>query len=373
MVTQLLIKPAGPDCSLACAYCFYREKQTLYPDTTRMSDETLGVMIRQAMGLGHEVSFVWQGGEPTLMGLDFYRRVIELQALYGESGQVVSNCLQTNGVSVDARWASFLTRFNFLVGISLDGPKELHDRYRRTPTGSGSWRSVVRAARRLRRAGVATTALTVLTDVTVRQPEAVLDCLLGEGLSYLQFVPAVERAADGESQSFEPFSPSPAALGRFLDTLFRRWSWTARPQFNVRYFDSLLRLLVGLPPASCETAATCGSYLVVEHNGDVYPCDFFVEDRYRLGNLHECSLGEICDLPAFRSFAERKREIPDACTTCEYVHLCHGGCPRYRGLLPGAEGRSYFCETTKYFLDRNLKELQETASRIDVSAGLGCA
>ena len=328
-----------------------------------MSAEVAQEMISQLMSSDRPVSFSWQGGEPTLMGLDFFREVIELEKDYGSDGQRVSNSLQTNGILLDEEWARFLARYNFLVGLSLDGPRDLHDAHRKYPDGRGSWNQVLEAGKLLKENGVHFNILSVLSSKTVKQPKRILNFFLEREFRHLQFIPAIETEAN-EGAELARFSPDPLEVGKFYDQIFKEWSKTFPPRFSVRYFDALIARQVGAPSGFCKIEPQCGSYLVVEHNGDLYPCDFFVGENLKLGNLREDLLQDIENQEQFGQFAEGKSEIPSICQQCEHLDLCHGGCQYYRGLPEGPEERTYLCEGYQYFLSRNRDALETIADKL---------
>ncbi|MFH2001138.1 MAG: radical SAM protein, partial [Planctomycetota bacterium] len=287
-LTSILVKPAGPDCNLRCEYCFYLEKATLFQDSPkhRMELHLLEEMIRQCMNQGDQrISFGWQGGEPTLMGLDFFEKAVECQKRFGLN-QIVGNGLQTNGILIDAAWTRFLSQYQFLVGLSLDGPEPIHDRYRRRLNGHGTWARVRNSARRMLDAGVAVNALVVLNDYSVRFPEEIYGFHKDLGLTYMQFIPVVRGSASGGFGS--PFAVTPEQYGTFLCAVFDLWIGDfdqGIPTTSIRYFDAVFHAYVGMPPPECTLLRECGTYVVVEHNGDVYACDFFVTPEWKLGNI----------------------------------------------------------------------------------------
>lgn len=363
-IENVLIKPAGPSCNLACDYCFYLDKEELYPGRTRMELSVAEEMISQLMHSGTPVTFSWQGGEPTLMGLDFFKEMIEIQKKHGRGGQQVTNTIQTNGLLLSEKWADFFSRYNFLVGLSLDGPRDLHDANRRGPEGSGSFARVMEAARLLRSKDVPFNILTVLNSRTVKQPKRILNFFLQNDFTHFQFIPAIELVKTDKGRRVASFSPEPKEFGRFLDEVFSRWSESFPPDFSVRYFESLLNASIGRDPGMCKIDADCGSYLVVEHNGDIYPCDFFVKEERYLGNISEMAFSEIRAGREYSEFAGSKTRLPEECKTCDFLMYCYGGCPRYRGLPGGPGERSYLCEGYRYFLSRNLNELQQITEKV---------
>ncbi len=365
LIGSLLIKPAGADCNLACAYCFYRDKVKLYPQTLRhrMSLETLESMIRQYLAIsGPQASFGWQGGEPLLMGLDFFRQAVELQKKYGQPGQRIANGLQTNGLLLDDEWARFLRDYRFLVGLSLDGSAELHDAYRQSLQGHPSHERVLAAARAMTRYNVEFNALVVLSPLNVRYPAQLYDYFLGQGLRYLQFIPCAELDEAGNIASF---SITAEQYGDFLCALFERWLANGQPTAYIRLFDEMLIRYVRGEFPSCTFRQACDSYVVVEYNGDVYGCDFFVEPEWYLGNLQETSLAEIVQSEKYRAFAARKGQLSAACHQCPWLSFCYGGCPKYRFI---GGGHDYFCRAHRRFFAYSKAAYEQLARRFQEPA-----
>jgi len=356
---QLMTKPIGPTCNLGCEYCFYLEKDALYPDTTdfRMSETTLERYVEAYLAAqpGPEVTFVWQGGEPTLLGVDFFRRVVELQRELAPAGQQVHNALQTNGTRLDDEWCRFLARHDFLVGLSLDGPAALHDAYRVAKDGSPVFDRVLAGLTRLQTHDVAYNVLCVLNDRNSRHPLEVYRFFTALGVEWLQFIPLVEPA-DGPTGGATPVSDrsvDPRAYGEFLCTVFDEWVRHDVGAVSVRSFDQcLLAWLPGGRPDLCVFNETCGRQPAIEHNGDVYSCDHFVEPGYRLGNVHETPLATLVDGRQQRAFGAFKREsLPADCRACSVRSVCHGGCPKDRLLEPpdGGLPRNYLCAGYRRF------------------------
>ena len=367
---SVLVKPAGPDCNMACSYCFYLEKADLFSETKkhRMSDAVLEEMVRQVMAQGgSEVSFGWQGGEPTLMGLTFFEKAVACQQKYGRN-QSVGNGLQTNGILLDARWADFLLQYNFLVGLSLDGPEHVHDRYRRLMSGQGSWDKVIHRAKLLLDAGVEVNALSVVNDYSVQFPEEIYAFHKSLGLNYMQFIPCVETDPDDPARA-APFSVSPEAFGRFLVILFDLWLAdfaNGIPTTSIRYFESVFHLYVGVPPPMCTLFEECGNYVVVEHNGDVYACDFFVEPDWKLGNVMEGNLIDMLNSSRQRTFGKQKSKRPGMCGQCPWLNRCWSGCTKDRLRDPRDRRENHFCQSYRMFFehaDGRLCELAETWKR----------
>ena len=365
---SLLIKPASADCNLRCAYCFYLEKGALYPETQnhRMSDEVLEALVRSYMATNQPVySFGWQGGEPTLMGAEFFRRVTDLERKYGGPGSRVANGLQTNGTLIDDELAGHLARYKFLLGVSIDGDRDIHDRYRRgggpNAGAGGSYDRVLEGIECLRRHSVEFNGLVLVSRANVEAPERVYEHLESLGIRYQQYIPCVESAPDGSPL---PWSITGKEWGEFLVRLFDRWYPRDVPRISLRNFDAVVNRLAGHPAGVCSMGRSCSDYFVVEHNGDVYPCDFFVDSELRLGNILSDSLSGLRSSPRYRSFARRKSEYPSECGRCEYLHLCAGDCLKHRpGMGVPGEGRkvSVLCEGWKRFYGACLPRFEKLA------------
>lgn len=350
----VLIKPAGPDCNMACRYCFYLPKHRLFSDTPvhRMSNDILERTVQQLMQHGGpNVVFAWQGGEPTLMGVEFFERAVELQRRLGCSGQTVGNGLQTNGLLVDDRWCRFLHEARFLVGLSIDGPEPVHDHYRVRRGGQPTWEQVVSAARCMLKAGVEVNALAVVNDISARHPRETYAFLKDLGLRHMQFIPCLER--DPQAPNIPaPFSVSPTQFGKFLCEVFDCWIndfEDGQPTTFIRWFDSVFATYVDVPPPECTLMAECGSYLVVEHNGDVFSCDFYVEPGWKLGNVLGDNLVDLLNSPQQARFGRRKAELARTCHECRWLTHCRGGCPKERlGVAPAVQP-SHLCEAYQTF------------------------
>jgi uncharacterized protein len=365
----ILVKPSGPDCNLACSYCFYTRNEAYFGSghIHRMSDEVLEAMIRKSLGRpGQQMGFGWQGGEPTLMGLDFYRRAIELQERYG-NGMRVSNSLQTNGVLINDEWNEFLKQHNFLVGLSLDGPAHVHDHYRVDRGGRGTHAIVENTARSMLEAGVAVNAISVVSDYSSRFAQEIYTYHKSLGFEYQQFIPCIEMEADG-SKAVAGYSVTPEKYGRFLCDLFDLWAddWVdGKPTTSIRTFETFAEVYLGRVPSECSARRTCGEYLVVEHTGEVYSCDFFVEDAWKLGNILEDNPEEMLNGYRQTLFGNMKGRLPDKCLKCPWLGFCQGGCTKDRLRDPHDKRFNHFCESYKMFFahaDTRFKELMESFS-----------
>lgn len=362
----VLIKPAGPDCNLACSYCFYSDKAALYPDQPRhrMSDDTLRELVRRYMNYhDRTVPFAWQGGEPTLMGLDFYKRAVDYQQLYGRPGQAVSNSLQTNAVLLDdPEWARFLHEYRFLVGVSIDGPADVHNAYRVTHAGEPTHHRVVAAIENLLEHDVEVNILAMVQPANIHRAAETYEYLLSLGVDFLQFIPLAEPDPSGDG--LMPFSITPRDYGRFLCELFDLWAAEKPRSAYVRMFDDMLAVVMGYDHPTCMFGPECGRYFVVEHNGDIYACDFFVERQWYYGNLRDLRFRKIPGLERYQQFRRRKTEGLVECAQCEWFSLCHGGCPKYRVMLGDGPRPTYFCEAYRMFFEHAHGTLQEMAERL---------
>jgi uncharacterized protein len=368
---HLLSKPTGAQCNLDCDYCFFLSKELLYPDSRfRMDDETLERYIRQlveAHARVPEVTIAWQGGEPTLMGLDFFRRSVELAGKYLKPGQRALHTIQCNGTLIDDAWARFFAEHDFLVGISIDGPREVHDAYRVTKGGRGSFDKVMRGLGCLREAGVEFNTLTTIHHQNAGRGAEVYRFLRDEcGACFMQFIPIIERVGEAAADGSVPWSSwrdrplyvqggdvvtarsvTGAQYGRFLIDVFEEWVRRDVGSVYVQMFDVALANWYGEPPSLCVHSETCGQALALEHNGDLYACDHYVEPDYKLGNIAEQHMVELVKSPQQVAFGEAKRDtLAQQCLDCDVRFACHGGCPkdRFAATASGEPGLNYLCD-----------------------------
>ncbi|RKY06054.1 MAG: anaerobic sulfatase maturase [Planctomycetota bacterium] len=370
----LLVKPAGPDCNIACSYCFYACKTCVFGQGRhRMSDEVQETLVKSYMSLRFEgSSFAWQGGEPTLMGLDFYKRLVGLQQKYGEDGQLVTNALQTNGILLDDDWCKFLAEYKFLVGISLDGPKHYHDIYRLDRAGAGTYDRVVAGIEKCRQHHVEFNILVLLNDKNVDHPDELFDFFVKEKkIKYLQFVQCVER--DPETDKIAAFSITPKQYGEFLCRIFDLWMEYGTNKVSIRTFDSVVSYLLGMGHTECTLGPQCNDYIVIEHNGDAFCCDFYVDDKWRLGNIRQTPIEQLAGAKLKRQFSRNKRDIDNKCLVCRHLDICRGGCPKDRMAGSGThKAPSYFCEGYKLFFDHTLGHFRRLATELQrQQAGAG--
>jgi len=378
-----MAKPVGPLCNMDCEYCYYLEKEMLYQThkSFKMTDELLERFIESYIHCQTTpfVLFTWHGGESLLRGIDFYRKAIKLQRQYGE-GRQISNSIQTNGLLLNDEWCRFFKEHQFLVGISIDGPEELHDCYRKDSGGRGTFARVMRGVELLQKHQVDFNTLSVLHDRNVRHPLQVYRFFKQIGSQYMQFTPVVERLgsrSDGlelltatdhpDDSEMAPWSVDPVEYGRFYVALFNEWVTQDVGRYYVQLFDATLACLVGEQPGVCLYARTCGHALAMEHNGDVYACDHFVYPEYLRGNIHTHSLVEITLSNPQTAFGnEKQTRLPSQCRNCTYLRLCNGECPKNRisKTADGEDGLNYLCKGLQHYFKHVLPFMEWMAEEL---------
>lgn len=364
----VMAKPAGSLCNLRCKYCYYLEKSHLYNEQKNrvMTDELLEKFVKEYIEsqLTPDVLFTWHGGEPLMRPVSFYRRALELQRIYG-GGRRIDNCIQTNATLIDDEWCRFFRENNFLVGVSIDGPQEFHDEYRRTATRRPTFRQVMKGIDLLNRYGVEWNALAVVNDFNADYPLDFYHFFKEIGCRYIQFTPIVERVverADGlrlapgmqEGGRLTDFSVTAEQWGRFLCDIFDEWVRSDVGEYFVQLFDATLANWVGQAPGICTLAKECGHAGVMEFNGDMYSCDHFVYPEHYLGNLRDKTIYEMMNSERQQEFARMKHEmLPRQCRECRYEFACHGECPKNRFLSDcyGNPGLNYLCKGYRQFFE----------------------
>ena len=368
---HIMAKPHGPICNLDCSYCFYLEKENLYPDSHdfRMSAEVLETFIKQKITTQpiDQVTFAWQGGEPTLLGLEFFRKIVDLQLKYAD-GKTIENSFQTNGILLDDTWCSFFKENNFLVGLSIDGPEDRHNRFRLNKGGKGSFKQVVRGLDFLKKHGVEFNTLTVVQRDNSNYPLEVYHFLKEIGSGFMQFIPIVEREVEepgntgitliapnhDDPSEITPWSVEAKQYGRFLCEIFDEWVRIDVGQSFVQIFDVALEAWVGLNPSLCVFSETCGHAMAIEHNGDLYSCDHYVYPENKLGNIMESELGQLVENDQQIKFGKDKRDnLPQYCLDCDVRFVCNGECPKHRFIKTpeGEGGLNYLCTGYKSFFN----------------------
>ncbi len=379
---HVMTKPHGPICNLDCKYCYYLEKEKLFPagSSFRMSPEVLEAYVRDYIAAQPvaEVHFAWQGGEPTLLGLDFFREVVRLQKQYAGQKRI-SNAIQTNGTKLDDDWCSFFTEHGFLVGLSIDGPQELHDAYRVDKGGHPSFHKVMRGLEYLTKHETEFNTLTVVNRLNAESPREVYNFLKEIGSRFFQFIPLVEREPDSGAKGLEldlafppdkvedetppvtPWSVGAKQYGTFLLEIFDEWVRQDVGSVFVQLFDTTLAGWTGAEPPLCVFARTCGNAMVLEHNGDLFSCDHYVYPDYRLGNILDTPLAELATLPEQVAFGQAKEtDLPAYCRRCDVRFLCNGECPKHRFVdtPDGEPGLNYLCPSYKRFFTKTAPHFQ---------------
>ena len=352
---QVFVKPIGPICNLNCSYCYYLGKEQLYPKAEQflMSDEILEEYIDQHISASLEkvIRFSWHGGEPTLLGLDYFRKIVALQRKHQPPNRLIVNGIQTNGTLLDEDWCRFFARESFAVGLSLDGPREMHDRYRVGKDQRPTHKQTMRGYKLLRKHHVYTDILCVVNAYNVKYPLQTYRFFKQINAKYVNFLPLVNPQLGTES-NVSPISVSAEAWGTFLCTIFDEWVDRDIGRIKVQVFEEATRTAFNQEHSLCIFRPTCGNIPVVEHNGDFYPCDHFVNAEHRLGNIKETSLMELLESSAQRAFGKAKVEtLPRLCRECEVKAMCNGACPKDRFLkIPDEElGLNYLCAGYKRF------------------------
>ena len=406
---HVMTKPIGAICNIDCKYCYYLEKENLYPDKKnfRMTDAVLENYVRQYIEAQSvpEIAFAWQGGEPTLLGVDFFRRAVAFQKKYCPPGKKTTNALQTNGTLLNAEWCEFFRENGFLIGLSIDGPRDLHDYYRVDKGGAPTFDKVMRGLELLKQHRVEYNTLTVVNRQNSRRPLDVYRFLKQHGSGFMQFIPLVERVGDGSAFA-EPPDPAGAVVrasvpahidsakgasaehtragtearttspvtpwsvesnqfGEFLCQIFDEWVRNDIGAVYIQLFEVQLAVWMGLPAALCVFAETCGAAMAMEHNGDLYSCDHYVYPQYKLGNIIETPIAELVNSTAQKKFGTDKRDtLPKYCRECEVRFACNGECPKHRFIKTpdGEEGLNYLCAGYKRFfkhVDPYMKQMVE--------------
>ncbi len=378
----VMLKPVGAVCNLACDYCYYLEKSKLYQDNPKhvMSDSLLEKFIEEYINSQtmSQVLFTWHGGETLMRPISFYKKAIELQKKYSR-GRIIDNCIQTNGTLLNDEWCRFFKENNWLVGVSIDGPQEFHDEYRRTKQGRPSFVNVMRGIQLLNKHQVDWNALAVVNDFNADYPLDFYHFFKDIGCHYIQFSPIVERIykhddgrhlASVEDQEVElsDFSVTPRQWGNFLCAIFDEWVKEDVGTYFVQLFDATLANWMGEQPGICTMAKTCGHAGVMEFNGDVYSCDHFVFPKYRLGNIHTKTLVEMLYSEKQQKFGQDKFEtLPTQCKQCEYLFACNGECPknRFSKTSTGESGLNYLCAGYYQFFDHVAKYMDYMKNELD--------
>ncbi|MBQ6678877.1 MAG: anaerobic sulfatase maturase [Lachnospiraceae bacterium] len=363
---NVMIKPASGLCNMRCTYCFYADEMDKRTERSYgiMSEETLENVLRKVLAFAEgDVTVAYQGGEPTLAGLDFFKKSIALEKKYNEKGLRIHHALQTNGYQLDDDWCSFFHENEFLIGLSVDGIRATHNAYRKDAAGADTFDRVMETAARLTRHGVEFNILTVVNARTALRIRRIYEEYRKAGFRYQQYIQCLDPL--GEAQGSHDYSLTPEVYGQFLIDLFDLWNQDLEQgkQPYIRQFENWVAILLGYQPEACDQQGVCNIQNIVEADGSVYPCDFYALDAYRIGNLNEDSMEEIYGKRLESGFLEASRNHSEKCRSCPYFALCRGGCRRHRAFMDGAY-ENVFCAGYKMFFDRYYGRLLEIARRL---------
>lgn len=364
---HVMWKTVSEDCNLACDYCYYSTAGGVPHQPVRVMEPVLlDRFISQYMERSSgQATFSWQGGEPLLAGYPYFEQVVSLQAKYAPPHTLISNALQTNGTLINETWARFFKRYNFLIGISLDGPEHIHNAHRVTGSGKGSFDLVMRGVRHLQQAGVEYNILTVIHEDNVTKPDEVMAFYKEQGFTYIQFIPCMDFVSQKSGMPGR-FRITPEQYGEFLCRTFDLWYNEGNPEISIRMFENMVLAMLHRPAELCVHSSHCPKMMVLETNGDAYPCDFFIDEEHRLGNIGQSDLESLLASPAYEHFLQMKPMMNEACRNCEYLSFCHGGCPRNRNWLD-VNDRSevdYFCQSYRMFYAHAYDRMTILANRL---------
>lgn len=364
---SLLIKPASSTCNMRCAYCFYNDVTSSREIANYgiMEISTIETIIEKTFSYADGLAnFGFQGGEPTMAGLDFFKRVVELQKKYNTKRIKVNNAIQTNGLNINEEWAQFLHDNNFLVGLSLDGTQQIHDKYRHDAHGAGTFERVMNAAKIMDKYKVEFNILSTVNIDVARNIDRIYYFFKKQGFNYLQFIPCLDELK--KENGGNSYSLTPEAYGEFLISLFKLWyvDINTNKPMSIRYFDNLAMMLYGYPPESCGMSGSCSCYYMIEADGSVYPCDFYVTDEWRIGNVLTDEFDQMSMTQTAKRFVETSRQVAPGCRECEHYHICRGGCRRNREPISiGHNNTNYLCPAFKMFFDYAKADLVKAAKK----------
>ena len=349
---SLLVKPVAADCNLECRYCFYKKVKEIYPgNATRMTESTLEILLRKYLEMNFDVSSLcFQGGEPLLMDMNFYSLIPDLFDRYANNGQTLEISFQTNAVSITREWTRLFSLLHALVGVSLDGPKSINDAYRINDEGNGTFIDIMNGIDCLREDDIPFNILAMITNKSIGNADSIYKFYLNENFKWIQFIPCVE--VDPHTNKLSSHSITSEEFGRFYSSLFDMWFENGYPDVSIRLFEDILFYLVDGVTISCNYKEKCDGYLLIEHNGDVYPCDFFVNSKWKIGNINNDSFPDLLTKPLRTKFMNLKSSLALHCRDCRYFDLCHGGCAKHY-LHPAIFNKipNHLCSGFYRFLD----------------------
>ena len=360
---NLLIKPASSSCNLRCKYCFYHDvsNNREIKNYGIMNDETLENLVKRVYEEVEEtVNFAFQGGEPTVAGLEYFKKFHSLIEKYNTKNITTNFAIQTNGILLDKKWAEFFKKYNYLVGISLDGNRDIHNYFRVDANGEGTFNEVIKATKLLKKYEVDFNILCVVNRLTAQNGKLIYNFFRKSGFRYYQFIPCLDSLSDEKN---EDYSLTAKDYGTFLDETFNLWyeDIVSGKKVSVRTFDNYIKILLGAEPEACDMVGHCNMNVIVESDGSAYPCDFYVLDELKIGNLNENSIKEMLTSDKERQFLNSSLMVNDKCKLCKYFKICRGGCRRHKEVNDGIyENR--FCESYKYFFDKNIQKMLHIAN-----------
>lgn len=362
---SVMWKTVSNYCNMTCKYCYFNGTADKKPEEIRIPNSILEKFIKEYMqAINGVAAMMWQGGEPMLAGLDFFQKVVSLQGTYAKPNTTISNSIQTNGTLITDQWAEFFKQYDFLVGVSIDGPREIHDKNRiMGKGGKGTFDVIMKGVDILRKHNVDFNILTVLSEDNVEKAEELMSFYHTEGFDFVQFIPCMDFKAQ-EAEKRPVYKITAQQYGQFLCEAFDVWYNEAKPKISVRFFDNLLLAYLGREQEMCTHRTTCPKTIILEQNGDAFPCDFYMSKEWKIGNIKENTLAEILNHENYKRFMALKPNLPEQCKNCEYLHLCYGGCPRNRVWCLTEIEADVFCHSYKMIYCHSEEKLKRVATKV---------
>lgn len=363
---NLLIKPASSTCNLRCRYCFYYDvaDNREVKNYGIMNDRTLENMVKKVFeDVEYSANFAFQGGEPTAAGLEYFEKFHKLVEKYNTKNIIVNFSLQTNGTLLNKKWLELFKKYNYLIGLSLDGNKDIHDTFRIDSKGEGTFSKVLKATKMLKKADVDFNILCVVNKLTAQNGKLVYNFLRNNGFRYYQFIPCLDSLSCSEEKDY---TLTASDYGKFLDETFNLWyeDIMSGKRISVRHFDNYIKILLGEEPEACDMVGQCNMNAVLESDGSMYPCDFYVLDEYKVGNINDSSFIELFKSDKEMAFLNSSLAVDKKCRVCRYFRICRGGCRRHKEIVEDGLLENRFCESYKYFFERNIEKMMQVAEYI---------
>ncbi len=363
---NLLIKPASSSCNLRCRYCFYYDvaDNREVKNYGIMNDDTLENMVKKVFeDVEYSANFAFQGGEPTMAGIEFFEKFHKFVEKYNTKKIIVNFSLQTNGTLLNKKWLELFKKHNYLIGLSLDGNKEMHDTFRIDAKGEGTFSRVLKAAKMMKKADVEFNILCVVNKLIAQNGKLVYNFFKNNGFRYYQFIPCLDSLSCSEEKDYTLTAED---YGKFLDETFNLWyeDMMSGKRISVRHFDNYTKIILGEEPEACDMVGHCNMNAVLESDGSMYPCDFYVLDEFKVGNINESSFEELFKSEAEMRFLRTSLAVDEKCKVCRYFKICRGGCRRHKELTAEGNYENRFCESYKYFFERNIDKMIKTAEYV---------